>query len=138
MEQVSKPRQWRLEIDWCGRPVGANTWYGKGPFQKMRLVKEWRQWGLAAAQLAKLPKDLVGFEAEIQFRYRNGQLTDSDAGAPTWKALCDGLIDYGLAPDDTAEFFHGVKLLPPHLDPTQPHAVIVVIREVIDRERVRL
>lgn len=116
-----------LEIDWCGRPVSANTWHGLHWRDKAATVALWRGYGIQAARLAKLPKNVDSFTATIQFRYRNGRLTDADNCAPTWKALCDGLIDYGLAPDDTPDHFGGVTLLPPLKDPAKPHAVLVEI-----------
>lgn len=124
----------RLEIDWMGRPISANAWYGKHHFPKAALVAEWNGAAIQAARIARFPKGLAGFKGAIQFRYRNGQLTDADSAAPTWKAICDGLITYGLAPDDTAEFFGGVTLLPPYFDSDLPNAVIVTITELTPEE----
>lgn len=128
---------WRLEIDWCGRPVSANAWYGLHFRAKADLVAEWNGHAIAAARLAKLPKNVGPVAAEIQLRYRSGQLTDPDSAAPTWKAIMDGLVTYGLIPDDTAEWFRGVTLLPPFLNRDLPHAVIVAIYRVHPDEPVR-
>lgn len=130
MSGEQAPRRWDLVIDWAGRPISANAWYGKHRFEKGRLVAAWREHAQKAAQLAGLPTGLDRYSATIQFRYASGQLTDPDATAPTWKAIGDGLVSYGLIPDDTRTHFAGVTLLPPLLDRTQPHAVLVTITEL--------
>lgn len=126
------PHSWLLVIDWAGRPISANAWYGKHRFDKGRLVAAWRAHAIDAAKAAGLPTGIDAFTAMIQFRYHGGQLTDPDATAPTWKAICDGLVTYGLVEDDTSAHFHGVTLLPPVLDRSLPHAVLVTITEQVE------
>lgn len=138
-------RTWRLEIDWCSRPISANAWYGANRWDKAALVAEWKNHAVQAARLAKLPRGIPGFEIALQFRYSKGALTDPDAAAPCSKAIVDGLVTgpkapygYGLCPDDNADFFYGTHLLPSILDRSKRDAVIVIVREVIDQPQVIL
>ncbi len=117
-----------LVIDWM-RPRSANTVYGLHHMAKAAYVAEWRAAGSAAAMLAKLDR-WDALEATVQARYSKGRLTDPDAMAPTWKAVCDGLVDRRVIPDDDGTRMRGVTFLPPFLDRGQPDALLVLLTEV--------
>lgn len=123
-------RQWRIEIDWL-ELVPVNRWFSGHWSKKAALVTEWREAAIQAAQLSRLPKRLDRFRLDVQARHQKGTLTDPDAFAAAAKAICDGLILYGLAEDDSGEFFDGLHLLPPYMDKTKRPALIVVVTEVI-------
>lgn len=127
---VVEGRRWELEIGWLGRPVSANVWYGKHRMAKAQLVKKWREAGAEAALVAGLPRGLAGFRLVVQARYARNQLTDFDSMAPTGKAVCDGLVDYGLVPEDDPRFVHGMLLLPSFHDRQAGDALLLTVIEV--------
>ena len=128
-------RQWTFngEIDWLGRPIAANVWYSKHHIPKAALVKEWRDAGASLAMLNRFPRGIV-FEVELQARYERNQLTDFDAMAPTAKAVVDGFIDYGLAPDDSGAYCRGLILRPSFHSKVLGDALLVTVREVLPGE----
>lgn len=71
------------------------------PLKRARLVKTIRDGTHWAAKNAKLPKGVA--HATVQLHYRPGSrsVTDAPNLTATSKPAIDGLVDYGLVPDDT-------------------------------------
>ncbi len=67
-------------------------------------------------------------EVSLSWIVRTKHRRDADNIVPTLKALCDGLVDAGIVPDDTPEYM--VKRMPViEYDPTaQPRMVLHVER----------
>lgn len=45
-------------------------------------------------------------QVTLHYRPRDNRRRDADNLVPTLKALCDGLVDAGLVPDDTPNYMH--------------------------------
>ena len=48
-------------------------------------------------------------QVTLHYRPRDNRRRDADNLVPTLKALCDGLVDAGLVPDDTPNYMHKHK-----------------------------
>ena len=91
-----------LHLPWVKPPLSLNRrghWATRS--RQTRAVREAIRWIAASA---KLPKG-VGY-ATVQLHYlpADNRRRDTDNLVATLKPLCDGLVDYGLVPDDTPEF----------------------------------
>ena len=74
-----------------------------------QLVKEWREAAHWHAKRAKLPH-LAACHIEATLRFPDRRRRDAGNYAPTLKAVVDGLVDYGLLPDDRHELLTGPDL----------------------------
>jgi crossover junction endodeoxyribonuclease RusA len=97
-------RSWTVTIPAPVRWLNANDRahrLGRSP-----LVREWRNAAHVYARQAKLP--LLG-KAHITatLRFCDKRRRDPHNYYPTVKAAVDGLVDYGLLPDDSSEFLIG-------------------------------
>lgn len=96
---------WEFEFPWTKPPLSLN--YRLHRMQEANLVKDMR--GLMHAKARHLPhmdRCIVELEWFVNTRTRR----DDENPVSTLKALCDGLVDAEVVPDDTAEFM--VKLMP--------------------------
>lgn len=71
--------------------------------------RAWRDAGRVYALQAKLPK-LQRAHLLAELRFADARRRDVHNLYPTIKALVDGLIDYGLLPDDSHEYLVGPDL----------------------------
>lgn len=88
-------------------PLTANQrmcWQEKAP-----IVRNVRREARVKAQFLKLVR-MEKVEVKLHYRPRDNRRRDADNLIPTLKALCDGLVDAGVVPDDTPEFM--VKHMP--------------------------
>jgi crossover junction endodeoxyribonuclease RusA len=93
-------------LDWTSPPLTENQrwshWAAKG-----RVVKDVRLTGkLLAARLGRQER----VEVTLTWIVPNDRKRDEDNVVPTLKALCDGLVDAGVVPDDTRRYM--VKNMP--------------------------
>ena len=92
-------------LDWTSPPLTENQrlhWALKG-----RVTKDVRLTGkLLAARLGRQER----VEVTLTWFVPNHRKRDEDNVVPTLKALCDGLVDAGVVPDDTRRFM--VKNMP--------------------------
>lgn len=70
------------------------------------LTKEWRNAAHLYARAGKLPQ-LGKAHITATLRFRDRRRRDPHNYYPTLKACIDGLIDYGLLPDDSHEYLVG-------------------------------
>lgn len=68
---------------------------------KARLTRAWRHATHIRARQAKLPKGLERVHITANVIKPSGRAYDVHNLLPTAKAAIDGLVDYGLIPDDT-------------------------------------
>ncbi|MDQ0735154.1 hypothetical protein [Arthrobacter agilis] len=68
---------------------------------RARLTKAWRHSAHVYARLARLPKGLGPVHITAAVIKSTGRAYDAHNLTPTAKAVIDGLVDYGLTPDDT-------------------------------------
>ena len=98
-------REWTFTIDWTRPPLTENQrlhWA-----QKKNLVKQVR--AVAFHHSRGIPA-LERCEVELVWVVTDKRRRDVDNIVPTFKALCDGLVDGDVVPDDTPEFM--VKRMP--------------------------
>lgn len=87
---------------WVPQPAGwINANHRMHWAQKAKLTKAWREAGVVYARLAKLPKGLERVQIEAYVVKKTAREYDAHNLTLTAKALVDGLVDYGLVPDDT-------------------------------------
>lgn len=77
---------------------------------KSERTKAWRRNALMCAQVAKLPKDLQRVHIVAHVTKPTNRQYDVHNLMPTLKACVDGLVDYGLIPDDTNKHLTGPDL----------------------------
>lgn len=90
---------------WSKPPLSLN--YRMHRMQAANLTKEIR--GLMHAKARHLP-EMARCRVELVWYVNTRTRRDDENPVPTLKALCDGLVDAELVPDDTHEFM--VKLMP--------------------------
>lgn len=105
---MTRPDSWVLEIP--ADTIWINSNYRNGWRRHANLVKWWRQTAHWAAKAAKLPTGLDRVHIEATFAFRDNRRRDVHNLMPTVKAVVDGLVDYGLIPDDSTTFLLGPDL----------------------------
>ena len=113
-----------MEQPWKRPPLNANQrlhWAAEAG-----LTKEVREKARLVAAAARLPKGLSRVEVWIEVTPRDRRRRDPANWMPTQKAMIDGLVDYGLVPDDCPPYVleRVPVLLPP--DSKRPRVVLVV------------
>lgn len=100
-------RQWTVTI-----PAPA-PWLSANQRRDLRRQtpdrRAWRDAGAVCAQAAHLPK-LQRVHLLATLRFSSNRNRDVHNYYPTLKALVDGLVDYGLVPDDSHQFLVGPDL----------------------------
>jgi crossover junction endodeoxyribonuclease RusA len=71
---------------------------------KAKVTAGWRMHGSHQAQLAHVPP-LPHFTVELHYVPRDKRRRDPENLIASLKPLVDGLVDAGIAPDDTPEFY---------------------------------
>ena len=92
-------REWSFTLPWTKPPLTENQrmhWA-----QKSRLVKQVRR---EAFNLSRSIPPLDRCEIRLVWVVADRRRRDEDNLVPTLKALCDGLVDGDVVPDDTSEF----------------------------------
>lgn len=102
---TEQPQRWTLTFDWTSPPLTANQrlhWRKKADItRKVRAAAE-----KAARDIPFLDKIRVGMTWVVRTQHRR----DADNTVMTLKALCDGLVDADIVPDDTPDLM--VKTMP--------------------------
>lgn len=97
-------RQWQVTI-----PAPA-PWLSANQRRDLRRQtpdrRAWRTAGQAHAHRVHLPK-LQHVHVVAELRFADNRRRDPHNYYPTLKALIDGLVDYGLVPDDSHQFLVG-------------------------------
>lgn len=107
MTAVADTRTWTLTI-----PAPA-TWLNANQRVDLRRQtpdrRAWRDAGHVYARQAKLPK-LGRAHILAELRFADARNRDVHNLYPTIKAIVDGLIDFGLLPDDSHHYLVGPDL----------------------------
>lgn len=116
--------EWIINLPWKSPPLSLNQrmhWAGKS-----RLTKEVR---LIAKVKARHIPDLEECTVELVWFVNTKHRRDTDNPVLTLKALCDGLVDAEVVPDDTPEFMHK---LPVRIEyrPKVAAGMQLIVREV--------
>lgn len=96
---------YEFEYPYAKPPLSLN--YRMHHMQAAKLTKEIR--GLTHAKTRHLP-DMARCQVELIWYVNTRVRRDNENPVPTMKAMCDGLVDSEIVPDDTAEWM--VKLMP--------------------------
>lgn len=91
-----------LTLPWAAPPLSMNDRGAShgAVFAKAREVTEIRNRVLLLAHAALLPKNVGHAVVELHYRPRDNRRRDTDNLTATAKPIYDGLVDYGLVPDD--------------------------------------
>lgn len=98
-------RRWTLTIDAPARWLNAND--RRHRLAAARDVREWRQAAGWHARAARLPRGLAAVHVLAVLRMPDRRRRDPANFHPTVKAVVDGLVDYGLIPDDNPTHLDG-------------------------------
>jgi hypothetical protein len=74
---------------------------------KAKLTKAWRMAAHIHARVHGLPRGLGRIQVTMFVRKPTARAYDAHNLMPTAKAVMDGLVDYGLIPDDTNAYLVG-------------------------------
>jgi crossover junction endodeoxyribonuclease RusA len=98
-------RSWQFEH--AGRPHSANArlhWT-----RRAELTREWRDGAMVRARAAKIPA-LERVHVLVEWLPPDRRRRDPGNLAPAAKAICDGLVDANVIPDDNASRLAGPDL----------------------------
>lgn len=97
--------EWKLQLVKVGPWLSMNDrphWA-----ERARGTRAWRAAALWSARAARLPVGLDLVRVEIWVHKTTARKYDAGNLQPTAKAVVDGLVDYGLVPDDDNEHLIG-------------------------------
>lgn len=104
---MSAPKAWRLELG-TRPPLSMNDrrhWTASS-----KAVKQLRHLTATRAASLGLPKNLEHISTQLVWLTPDKRRRDEDNITSTAKAAWDGLVDYGIVPDDTPNYM--TKLMP--------------------------
>src|SRR5690606_5799033 len=97
--------EFRLELPKLANWINANDKRHWSP--QAKLVKAWRHGAHIMARQAKLSKGLQRVRVDAYVWKKTQVRYDPHNLMPTLKPVIDGLVDYGLLPDDSSEYLAG-------------------------------
>jgi len=103
-----EPRSWTITVSSAVPMLNLNQrmhWA-----KKAQLTKHWRALALTNAMVADLPRNLDRVHIVAHVTKPTNRQYDVHNLLPTLKAAVDGLVDYGLIPDDTNQHLVGPDL----------------------------
>ncbi len=122
------PQLYTAEIDWETPPLTANQrlhWS-----KKAKITKRVRRRGRTEAENLAIPA-LAHAEVHLAWHVSDRIRRDVDNVVPTLKALCDGLVDALVVPDDTPDLMTKlmpqIVYIPAHVEDRTPHMVLTVL-----------
>ncbi|TCN51831.1 hypothetical protein EV641_109222 [Rhodococcus sp. SMB37] len=106
---------YRLDLPYEKPPLTANSRMHWGP--KSKLTRMMRSDAHTLAKAAKLPPCIfLRITVQLHYRPKTNRRRDPSNLMPTQKAILDGLVDYGLVPDDCPPY---VTELVPAIHPAE-------------------
>ncbi|ORI13451.1 hypothetical protein [Rhodococcus sp. 1168] len=95
-----------IELPWKSPPLSMNDRGAslKAVYAKSREVTSIRETSRILAIAARLPRDCGHASVELHYRPKTTRRRDTDNLTATAKPIYDGLVDFGLVPDDTPEY----------------------------------
>lgn len=97
-------RSWSLTVPRAADWLNANT--RTRSLHQAAAIREWRQAAHWAAKAEKLPR-LHKAQIIATLHFGDRRRRDCHNYYPTLKAIVDGLVDYGLLPDDSHQYLIG-------------------------------
>lgn len=114
------------DLEYGSRPWTTNKDRTMHHHERAKLVKTWRETYKGLAEKAGIPP-LKVFAIEAYPKLKDRRLQDTAACNPAVKAAIDGIIDAGVAPDDSNEWLKWIKFYPCEVTPGQNSLLIRVI-----------
>lgn len=111
---MTAPEVYELNLHLTRPPLNMNDRKHWAVAAKMK--RDLRQRANLAARVAGLPKDCGAVTVQLVYRPRDRRRRDPSNMMPTQKSVLDGLVDYGLVPDDCPPY---VTELMPKLAPVE-------------------
>ncbi|GIM88842.1 hypothetical protein [Paractinoplanes toevensis] len=100
MTAATGTRTWVLRFPAPAEWLSANKRYKRRPDVAIRA---WRQATALHARSAQLPRDLQQISVYATLHFTNDRRRDAHNYMAVVKCCVDGLVDYGLIPDDRRE-----------------------------------
>lgn len=91
-----------VQLPWTKPPLSMNDRMHWAP--KAKITAGIRRDTHMLADDNRLPRGLTHVTVALHYRPRDRRRRDTDNLMPVLKACCDGLVDYGLVPDDTPTY----------------------------------
>ena len=107
-EEANEGRRWTLTVPAVGPFINLNQRMHWAP--KAKLTKAWRFGAMLTAASEALPTGLEKVHIVAHVVKSTNRQYDVHNLMPTLKACVDGLVDYGLIPDDTNDHLTGPDL----------------------------
>lgn len=93
--------------------LNLRPWNTNASTNRWKRADVTREWRALAAEAAQAVPAFEWFRVTVQPYQKGGRLADVAGCAPSVKAAIDGLIDAGLAPDDSPTYLKSLMFLPP-------------------------
>lgn len=92
---------------------------------RSRKTRNVRAVATAFVKAAHVPHS-ARIRVALTYHPRDGRRRDEDNVVATYKALCDGIVDAGVVPDDTPEFMAKEMPVIAAPIPKDPHLVLTI------------
>lgn len=99
---MKNDKKYTLELPWTRPPLSLND--RPHHMSKAKCVKNMRETAHILAKSNNLPRNKTHATVTLFWLPPDKRRRDAENPIPVLKALCDGLVDYGLTPDDTPEY----------------------------------
>ena len=127
-------RTWEIRLPWSVPPASANDrdhWRVKA--DKVRSIRVAAAWAVADAMSRwpfQAPASPCRIAVGLTYVPRDKRRRDPDnLVVPLFKALCDGIVDAGIVPDDTPAYM--VRSMPVIAAPDGDPRLLLTIREIL-------
>lgn len=127
-------RTWEIRLPWSAPPASANDrdhWRVKA--RKVATIRQSAKYIVQDAMSAfpfPMPATPKRIAVGLTYVPRDKRRRDPDnLVVPLFKALCDGIVDAGVVPDDTPAYM--VRSMPVILPPDGDPRLTLTIREIL-------
>lgn len=127
-------RTWEIRLPWSAPPASANDrdhWRVKA--RKVATIRQSAKYIVQDAMSAfpfPMPATPKRIAVGLTYVPRDKRRRDPDnLVVPLFKALCDGIVDAGIVPDDTPAYM--VRSMPVILPPDGDPRLTLTIREIL-------
>jgi|SRR5262245_953018 len=99
------PRTWEMRMVAPTQWLNANdrmSWQARAP-----LIRMWRDAAKRTAAANHLPRGLSRVRVDVHLSFTDDRRRDVSNYAPSVKASWDGIVSYGVIPDDSDKFMEG-------------------------------
>lgn len=127
-------RTWEIRLPWDRPPASANDrdhWRVKA--RKVSTIRQSAKYIVQDAMSAfpfPMPATPKRIAVDLTYVPRDKRRRDPDnLVVPLFKALCDGIVDAGIVPDDTPAYM--VRSMPVIAAPDGDPRLVLTIREVL-------